>query len=221
MDIESFDIFGCNVRPVSCSMLTHSAAPSHIAIVLPGFRHTVDRPDLHYAQRILYQGGADILRVEYQYWRAEYATLSEAAQDACIASDATAVVDAAFARRAYSKLTLLGKSLGTIAMAHLLHDERCRAADCIWETPPLTVPWLRDQIRLHQPRSLFVVGTDDSHYDESILLELERATGGQTVRVVGADHSLEVPGDIEASLVGLTSIAQAVESFVLEGRPRA
>jgi hypothetical protein len=216
MRIEHTQIAGSGVRSFPCSALLHSETASHAGIIFPGLRHTVDRPDLHYAQRILYENGADVFRLEYEYWRPEYAELSDAEQDACLAADAREAFDFVLSRP-YMTLSLVGKSLGTVAMSHLLDDERCREASCVWETPLLGVAGLTDRIQRHRPRSLFVVGTADAHYDESVLSGLERVMAVRALRVAGADHSLEVPGDLEASLEALRSVVLAVESFVADG----
>jgi dienelactone hydrolase len=214
LDAGSFDINGSGISPVRCSVLEHDEAPSRLAVVFPGLHHTVDRPDLHYIQRCLFEAGADVLRVESQYWRPEYATLTSADQDECVSADARAALDAVFERRGYTDLTLVGKSLGCAAVAHVLDDPRCVGARCIWETPLLGRPQLVARIRRHRPPSLFVVGTADPHFDGALLDELERAIGAQSVRIPRAGHDLEVPGDLEATLDGLHRILGAVELFI-------
>jgi len=211
---ESFHINGSGIRPVRCSVLEHGEASSQLAVVFPGFQHSADRPDLHYIQRRLFQAGADVLRVEWQYWLPEYENLTASEQDACILADARAAIDAAFERRGDTELTLVGKSLGTVAMAQLLDDPRCAGARCIWETPLLDLTQLVDAIRRYRPQSLFVVDTADPHYEEAVLDELERITGGQSARIHGAGHDLEVDGDLEATLDGLHRILEAVGQFI-------
>jgi predicted alpha/beta-hydrolase family hydrolase len=211
---QTLAVLGYEDRLVPTSFLRQPQESSHLAVLLPGYRHTVDRPDLHYAQRILLAAGADVLRVEYQYWRPKFESMSSAERDTCLAQDAKAAVEVGMDQRAYERLTLVGKSLGTVAMCHLLADVRFQSADCIWETPLLTEGRLCDRITQVRPRSLFIVGTADECFDRSVLTELELATGGRSVVIEGADHSLEVPESIPQSLVALGRIAAAIEEFV-------
>jgi hypothetical protein len=48
-----------------------------------------------------------------------------------ISGDVFAICNAALSYRSYPKITLVGKSLGTIAMGHLLADRRFQSATCV------------------------------------------------------------------------------------------
>jgi pimeloyl-ACP methyl ester carboxylesterase len=118
--------------------------------------------------------------------------------------------------RSYEKITLIGKSLGTVAMCHLLADHRFHAATCVWETPLLTVEWLRSRIEETRPYSLFVIGTADKFYKPDVLKHLEHDTNGRSVVIEGANHALEIPGDISKSLLALRQMVQALQEFLNE-----
>jgi hypothetical protein len=142
MKLDSLNILGYKNEPVPNTLITQSRPTRHLGIILPGYRHSVDRPDLHYAARILLEQCADVLRVEYAYARSDFMKQPEAEQDQWISSDVVAACDAALSDRSYEKITFVGKSLGTIAMGHLLADSRFQNTTCVWSTPLLTVPWL-------------------------------------------------------------------------------
>ena len=85
-------------------------------------------------------------------------------------------------------------------------------------TPLLTIDWLCSRIEQIHPRSLFVIGTDDKSYQPDILKRLEYHTGGRSLVLEGADHGLEIPGDIPGSLVVLNQIVQALQIFLNESK---
>jgi len=62
--------------------------------------------------------------------------------------------------------------------------------------------------------ALFVIGTADRQYKPDLLAQVESATGGETLVIPGADHSLEIPGDVPASLQAMERIVLALQGFV-------
>jgi hypothetical protein len=133
-------------------------------------------------------------------------------------SDAAAACHAALAQRPYEKITLVGKSLGTLAMGYMLSTETALAdAQAIWLTPLLWNEMLCSQVRQAKPRSLFVAGTADPHYNPSNLAKLQAATGGEQVLIEGGNHSLEIKGDVMASLRAIESVVRAVHAFLSNG----
>lgn len=217
MKLSSLDIVGYKDQPVPNTFIIQPGPTQHLGIILPGYRHSVDMPDLHYAGRILLDQGADLLRVEYAYTRTNFLEQPESEQDRWISSDVFAACSAGLAHRAYERMTLVGKSLGTIAMGHLLADSRFQKATCVWSTPLLTVKWLCSRIEEIHPRSLFVTGTADNFYKPDILERLVNVTKGHTCIIEGADHGLEIPGDIPKSLRALGQIVQALQEFLVTG----
>jgi len=171
---------------------------------------------LYYSGRILLEQGADLLRIEYVYYRTDFTEQPESERDKRISSDVFAACKAGPSQRSYEKIALIGKSLGTIAMGHLLADPIFQKATCIWLTPLLTISWLCSRIEQTHPRSLFVMGTADRFYKPDILKILEHINRGRSLILEGVNHALEIPGDIPKSLIVLNQIMQAVQEFLNE-----
>jgi predicted alpha/beta-fold hydrolase len=195
-------------------MFLQSGTTDHLGVILPGYRHTADMPDLHYLGRVLLARGADVLRVEYAYPKTDYMKRSEREQSDWLAEDVRAACAAGLQKRAYRKITLVGKSLGTLAMGHLLEDSKFSTAACIWSTPILASEWLCSQIRQYRPRSLFIIGTADHFYQPAVLQELVDATKGKALVLEGVHHGLEIEGDMPGTLAALRRIVEAVQAFV-------
>lgn len=214
MNLSSLDVTGYQGQPVLNTFIAHPEPARHLGIVLPGYRYPADMPPLHYAGRVLLDQGADLLRVEYAYYRTSFQQQPESTQDEWIASDVFAACEAGLSQRSYEEVTLIGKSLGTIAMGHLLSDRRFQNATCIWLTPILTLEWLCSRIEQLRPRSLFVIGTADPFYRPDVLRQLQQATHGQVAVLEGVDHSLEISGDIHQSLLALHQMVEQFQSFL-------
>jgi hypothetical protein len=213
-NLSSLDVVGYRSQPVPNTFIAQPEPTEHLGIVLPGYRYSPDMPPLHYAGRILLEAGADLLRIEYAYYRTDFPKQPESEQDRWLAGDVFAACETAFSQRAYENVTLIGKSMGTIAMAQLLADPRFQNATCVWLTPILTTDWLCSRIEQVHPRSLFIIGTADRFYQPEALKRLEEVTGGRSLVLEGVDHGLEIPGDIPKSLLALNQIVEALQEFL-------
>jgi hypothetical protein len=61
--------------------------------------------------------------------------------------------------------------------------------------------------------ALFVIGTEDNHYDRAMLSEIEEATGGESLVFEDADHRLELPGKPLESSQFLKDFVTRLESL--------
>lgn len=214
LSFRSLQVVGYQNQPVSYTYITHPNPADHLGVILPGYRYSADMPPLHYTRRVLLEQGADTLSVDYTYYQTDFMKKPENEQDEWMSTDVLAACNAVLARRRYEKITLVGKSLGTVAMGHLLADHRFQQADCIWLTPLLTVDWLCARIKEIHPRSLFIIGTADHYYQPNVLKQLENATHGRSVVLKDVNHTLEIPGDLQKSIMTLNQIIQSVQVFL-------
>lgn len=212
---ETLDIAGHRGEQVPHTFFRQEGGADHLAIVLPGFGYTCDMPLLYYSVRALLDARADVLQVEYAYnQRKDFRRLPDEERRQWLITDAAAACDAVLRQGTYPRVTLIGKSIGTRAMGHLLTtDARLARAHAVWLTPLLRDSHLRAQMQQHCP-SLFVVGTNDPYYDASLLAEVRDATGGETVVVEGGDHSLEIAGNVQKSLDALAVTTRALQTFL-------
>jgi hypothetical protein len=218
VSFKSLAISDYHGEPLSNTFVQQEQAARQLAVVLPGLGYTAHMPVLYYPTSLLIDRGADVLRVEYDYYRKPaFGKASGVERGRWLFADAVAALEAGLAQRPYEQVVLVGKSLGTLAMGYLITtDARLAQALCIWLTPLVRNEMLRQQIGQTKPRSLFVIGTADPHYDPDCLSEVVKATQGQSVVIAGANHSLEVVGSIFESLRALERVVQAVATFLDE-----
>jgi len=209
-------ITGYRDEPVPHTFLQQDEHARHVAILLPGIGYTCDMPLLYYPARLLLARGADVLRVEYAYQQREDFTATTAEeQGRWVVADVTAACHAVLAQREYEQITFVAKSLGTLALgAVLAADARLAHAHTVWLTPLLRIDHLRARIARWGGHSLFVIGTADPYYDAAYLAEVQHATRGAAVVVDGADHSLEIEGDVLRSLEAMMQVMRALHQFL-------
>ena len=214
----TLNIRGYDDKPVANTFIKQDAGTESLAVLFPGMRYTTDMPLLYYTSRLFVAGGADALLVDYRYHEdADFMAAGEQERARRLTGDVTAACRVALSQRSYRDVTVVGKSIGSLAMAHLLSTEaKLSTARAVWLTPLLRNDNLRAQIKTWGGKSLFVIGTADHDYDEALLKEVEAATRGKALVIEGGDHLLEVKGDFFASLQALEKILRAVRRFDTE-----
>jgi hypothetical protein len=207
---RELSLIGGGGEVLACSIAA-LAAPRGLAVVFPGWRYTASMPLLARAAEVMLELGFDVLRVEYDY-PARGATLETAAGEqavlAGVRGDAEAVMRAVESLGDYRALVLVGKSLGTHALAHLV--SLGADAALVWLTPPLA--GLDASIAETQQRSLVVIGTADPHYDDALMAPLRARH--RVLEIEDADHALEIAGDEAKTSAAHATWLGALRAFV-------
>jgi predicted alpha/beta-hydrolase family hydrolase len=217
--VETLEIAGYRNKPVPNTFFWQQEETRHLGILFPGLGYTSHMPLLYYPGRLLLFHGADLLRVEYAYEKDEnFHSLPPGERSRWLAADATAACSSGLSQRNYDHITLIGKSIGTLALGHLITTHpKLRTTQCIWLTPLLRNDQLRAQISETKLRALFVIGTVDPHYDRAKVAEIGEATGGEWIVIEGADHSMEIEENVMESIQALHRIMEGMEKFLLGG----
>lgn len=212
---ERLAVPGYRDEPVPTVYLRQPGAADRIAVLLPGQGYTAEMPLFYYAEDVLIAAGADVLRVDYRYHqRPAFGQADQDERQRWLLTDATAVYRTARARRPEAEIVLVGKSLGTISIAHLLASESSAAAvRAVWLTPLLHLGSVRTQIIRSGARSLVAIGSADPVYEPAVL-DQARAAGCAVVTVDGADHGFDIPGDVIASLRAVEAVVRDLEEFL-------
>ena len=209
--MATLHILGHDDEPVPHRFSRQDRETPHLALVLPGLGYTCDMPLLYYTARQLRDLGADVLQVDYDYRRPASRALSDDEQTGRLLADATAAWRAGRAERAYEQVTLVGKSLGTLALAHLLAHERGGGqVRAIWFTPLWHEASVREQLLGARRPALVVIGTADPAYEAATA----QAVRGEILVIEGAGHSLDIPGEVVRSVQALERVVRAVHAFL-------
>ncbi|NNG07285.1 MAG: hypothetical protein HKM90_06080 [Desulfobacteraceae bacterium] len=214
--IKTLELSGYRDEPVPHTFYEQEETPAQVALLLPGMGYTSHMPLLYYPARIMLSTGADVLGLEYDYnRRKDFMALPGEERKQWLLTDVTSACHTILEGRSYQEITLIGKSLGTRAMGHLLTTEdQLREANAIWLTPVLRSERLCTQIKEWGRRSLMVIGTADPHFNQALLDEIQRETDSEMLIIEGADHSLEIGGDMLRSLAAMEKVIGAIQAFI-------
>lgn len=180
------------------------------ALVFPGLRYSPARPLLHYTCKLLRTRGWAVVQAWYDYDRPEFLSAHEKKRHSWITADATAVWEWA---RVHTKPGLLvGKSIGTLAMAFLRGLEAEAATAKVWLTPLLRADNVQHAILQDRARALLVAGGADPATPPDLLKSLQRP-GLHTLVLPGAGHGLEV-AEALPSLDLLRDYIQSLDAFL-------
>ncbi len=184
--------------------------------MLPGLGYTTQRPLFHYATGMCLNNNIDILHVNYQFGKNKHFTsLSQEAQERWMYEDVQAVVEEILTDTNYEQCFLLSKSIGTIPMAmEWVHRNFIRHPFGIWLTPLLKENFVFETLLKTEMPSLCIIGDMDHHYIDEKVDSLNHNQLVITVILPGTDHSLEIQGDVSASIDAIKIIMQSVQEFI-------
>jgi predicted alpha/beta-hydrolase family hydrolase len=213
---EKFKIRGHNSLEVPNTFLKHKENHEHLAILLPGMGYTCRMPLLHYTTGLLVEHKANVFRVEYNYSQNEkFLNLPYEEKEKWLLKDVHAALQAIFKEQEFERVTLIGKSFGTLAMAHLLQKhEKLQQADAIWLTPLYQEEKVVDMMLQCQQRSLYITGTADSCYVKENVEKVIQSTNGEKLIIENADHSLEIPDNVLKSVGVMDKVLSTINKFL-------
>ncbi len=213
---DKIEIIGHTGRSIQNTLFRQSESSGKLAVVFPGFGYSSKMPLLYYTIDVILRKGINVLAVDYDYSnQPDFLAASQEDKSDWLFSDVDASIKSIKELPDFKIEILVGKSLGTLAIGHLLdNNPELAASNIIWLTPLLGRQSLIDQMVKHKPASLFVIGSADQHYEIELLSRVQEATNGEVLVVPGANHSLEVPGAIAGSLKVMVDIMEKINQFL-------
>ncbi len=197
--ISFLEITGFDERKIPNTFLTQPDAQG-VAVIYPGSRYTCQMPLLYFSTELLLAMGYDVLHVNYGY---EDSFFDEAPGTIAkwLHGDAEGALKAAFDAGDYQNLVILGKSLGTRAMAALYENSSHllpMKTKLVWLTPMLKERSLLTTMTAVEHPSLLIAGTDDQeHFDSSAIHVIQKNPRAETLVLKGGDHTLSAPENDE------------------------
>ena len=214
---EQLDIKGHGDKPLKNRLIRLSDDTQKVALVFPGLAYNSTMPLLHYSIQAIIASGINVLTVDYDYSNnPEFLKQSIRSRSDWMIGDIEAALKVITEQENQEVVCLTGKSLGTLALGHLLEThENLRDAKTIWLTPLIKNPELMEQMLSHMKDAVLVIGTKDTHYDSDIIDRLNATTLLRGIVVDGANHGLEIEGNVTKSLQVLMQIVTIIQQFLL------
>ena len=213
--ITTLEIAGFAGKPLPNRFFRQEQDPARLGVVFPGLGYNSDMPLLYYPAKLLVDRGADVLQLRPDYNTPDFLSLSGEERARWAFADATAALRAGLAERRYQHVTLVGKSIGTMALAHLLATEaQLPSAATVWLTPLLRIPQVAEAAGRFRGPALYVAGTSDPNHDADAMARVQQVTSAEALIVQGADHSMEIRGGLLRSVAILQQIIQVIAGFL-------
>lgn len=212
--ITSLEILGYAGKAVSNRFFRQKSVPKTLAVLFPGLWYSCDMPLLFYPMKLLLQHGAEVLQIHTDYTIPTFQNSRPEEREPWLAADSRAALQTGLAQGNYTNLVLVGKSIGTLALASLLGSHFDQNALLIWLTPLLRQPALVKAASQYKGPALFIAGTGDGTYDPDALAQIQQTTAAEALLVEGADHSLEIPNDLNQSVAQLSQMIKTMDDFL-------
>jgi len=206
--LELFDAAGSVVPNTLFSPESAKAT----AVVFPGADYTCDRPVLYYITELLLARSIATLLVEWNYSKDElYRSAVGIEKQLRARRDAEALAPNLGTFLTSTRTSfLVGFSAGTHAVLGLLDSGKISTeVHTLWLSPSALLDWER-AVSAAPKTSLWIYGTADRNIAPE---QCERAPGDK-IPLAGAGHSLEVDGDLRASLRILGTIVDEAAGWL-------
>lgn len=176
-----------------------------LSIVLPGGGYTALGPAIRFPVMAAEEAG-------YLPVNIEYPMEALAARDlAAVVGEARRQVTDALGSTGGDRVTVIAKSLGTRVVLQIADlFDGVDDLSVVWLTPLFGDAQVRDGAIASGWRSLIVAGDQDPFHDEAGVATVAAAMDATVVMVPGADHALEVPGDVDATIDRLKRVVSVV-----------
>ena len=188
-----------------------------LLVVLPGLHYGPDGPVLYHLAKQLQGSGWDTLGLTYGFQAAMAFPWTDHAGETL--AECGAALGQVLGRRTYSRVGIVGKSLGTILLVQLctqgLVPDSARVAHL---TPPLGNPAFDAAFTETRQPAYIAIGTRDSFYDETALRSAIGKRPAYLRILEGADHGLDVTGDLSATLRAVGQVVEDATGFFLTAR---
>lgn len=176
----------------------YAGDPDRVTLVLPGRWYPPAGPLLWFAREAAQLHGWSVLEVWDELWN-----------DGDWLEWTKERARAGLAYASGTRRVVVGKSLASAAAGVVAADR----LPAVWLTPLLTEPEVEAAFAGLSARTLLIGGTADPTWDGDIA---RRTEGAEVLELDGADHSLQIPGDLQASLALLGEVATAVGEFLAQ-----
>ncbi|MEX3625403.1 alpha/beta hydrolase [Viridibacillus arvi] len=195
------------------TLLSNNEDSNNLAILLPGAGYTVQAPLLYYSTGVFLNKSFDVLQVNYSYNDKSYDNFSMDEIGEAIKHDVHVVIDKVLDDKSYEYFYLIGKSLGTIAMASELKRDAFKDAKAVWLTPLLQRDDVFETMLKSINRGLCFIGDNDRHYNEERFEQLVNNTNIVSRLFPNVNHSLQNERDPVNSIDVLKTVVKEINEL--------
>ena len=204
--IESL-VFNVPSGDIKATLMSNSGSSGRLAVVLPGAGYSCKQPLLYFAIQVLLQKNFEVLAIDKVYGEDPNWTKLSTLELALKVVEEDSHVLFAEIHKKFEIDAVLGRSLGTYAIACGLERKVLNPKQIVWQTPSLNGKW--NIINDCGVRGFAIIGTADERFAAA-----KPFLPQESLIVDGADHGMEIPGDPVRSIEILKQVTQATEEWV-------
>ncbi len=202
-------------RPLMHKFYRQEGDAHGLLVTFPGGNYGMDGPLLYYPCELLQAAGWDTLALTYSF-QLEMKSISPDLIPGLM-QECRAAIGTALAEKEYPRIGMVGKSLGAAVVAFLCQAESSLAdTRAAYLTPPMGMPMFDPIFSQTEQAAYLAVGSEDRFYDRQTLEAMRAARPFKMTMIQGADHSMNVPGDLEASLEAVKRVVGEIVEFMKE-----
>lgn len=190
MKIFKNTVLGYKKIPVGYQLFQQDKASDQLAVMFPGRGYTAQGPLFHYSTGVFLNKGFDVLHVNYDYTTEESNSMELDEHIKQISIDVNAVIDQALSNSKYENYTLIGKSIGTIALSSIVSRNEFSGSRFIWLTPLLQLDLVFDQMLSSSQKGLCIIGDQDPCYLKERFDQFDTKENMTSILIPGTEHSL-------------------------------
>lgn len=213
VDLIRLPIQTSDGRPLMHKFYRQEREAEGLLVLLPGGNYGVDGPMLYYLGEMLQAAGWDSFAVTYGYQtRMEELSLETIPG---LVGECVAAVKHLLSEGNYLRIGLAGKSIGTSVAAHICQLEpELAAARLVLFNPPFGYPFFDSTFLKTTQTAFLATGTVDRFYDEAAIEALRVSRVFDLCVIDDADHSMDVVGNLDASLEAVKQVVAKAVSFL-------
>jgi hypothetical protein len=204
---------GYRNQPVSFQLIKQNKQASSLAVMLPGRGYTVQGPLFHYSTGVFLNKGFDVLHVNYDYNTVQSESLTLEEEIKQITQDVNSVLDHILIDQPYEDYTLIGKSLGTIALSSIVNRMAFKNAKIVWLTPLLQLDYVMEMMLFSTQNGLCIIGDEDPCYISEKFEKLKEKENMHTLLIPGTEHSLNYSDRPVDSIDVLKKVITKISNF--------
>nr|MBF6634929.1 alpha/beta hydrolase [Planococcus sp. (in: firmicutes)] len=175
--------------------------------------YTAKSPMFHFAEVIFLNQNYDVLRVNYQYTDKAYDDFTMKELNEAIVQDVRLVISEVLKGRNYQEFYLIGKSLGTIAMAAEMKRPEFSEAKAVWVTPLMNQEEvLNTMVNSRNPAQCYI-GDKDRYYSPGAFELLKTNPSLESTLLPDINHRLDCETDPLKSIDALKQIIAGIKNF--------
>jgi dienelactone hydrolase len=215
MDLIRLPLETVDGHPLVHKYYRHDEKPEGLLVTLPGNHYGVDGPLLYYPGKVLGNAGWDTLAITYGFQSRGIEFSYEIIPN--VVQECQAAIGRVVAEGEYERIALMGKSLGAFVILQVCTSEKALGfSRMVYLTPPLGMPLFDQMLQQSRQPALLALGTKDRFYNVEALEELRKVRTFNLTLIEGVDHSMDVAGDLDASLEAVRMVTRDVVKFITD-----